>query len=578
LGAAVATTGALGGTLTITDTGTAITDSLTILNSEVNSGTGLNADVYNGQNIVVNGYETVTINSGSVASSVTSSLGTVTVTGDVGGTSAETVNFTGANNVTVGVISADIVNASALTATSGTVLTMTTGSTAQTITGSSGSDRLFGNLTLGSSIDGGAGNDVITAGSGNDTVLGNDGNDTITTGGGAGDSIDGGAGNDTIIATLTAGNKIVGGDGTDVLALAVAATAATATGVSGFERLRATTTGFSQDMVVFLDNPTFTRLQGAAAGITTFSNVGASITTLETTVAGNTSTITRLVDTETNSLTVTLLGAATTTAVTVNDEETINLNTSSTGATILTTLTAADLTTLNITGSNKITIGTLAANTTTAGATLTINGADNTGGVTVSAVNSTTPASITGSFTASNVLTGTAGADTIVGGNAADTIDGGADADVLTGGAGSDIFSFTSAATGVPSSSNFDTITDFGSNSDIIRFSSALSVTAGGTIAAGTASISASGIATFNIADNTLSERLIAVANAIDQTGGPVAGETAVFQFGSDAYVFISDATNGLSATDVLIKLTGVSTTSSAFDLVTITTTDLTLS
>jgi Ca2+-binding RTX toxin-like protein len=264
--------------------------------------------------------------------------------------------------------------------------------------------------------------------------------------------------------------------------------------------------------------------------------------------------------------------------VTVNDEETINLNTSSTGATILTTLTAADLTTLNITGSNKITIGTLAANTTTAGATLTINGADNTGGVTVSAVNSTTPASITGSSTASNVLTGTAGADTIVGGNAADTIDGGADADVLTGGAGSDIFSFTSAATGVPSSSNFDTITDFGSNSDIIRFSSALSVTAGGTIAAGTASISASGIATFNIADNTLSERLIAVANAIDQTGGPVAGETAVFQFGSDAYVFISDAIPFLSATDVLIKLTGVSTTSSAFDLVTITTTDLTLS
>jgi Ca2+-binding RTX toxin-like protein len=266
--------------------------------------------------------------------------------------------------------------------------------------------------------------------------------------------------------------------------------------------------------------------------------------------------------------------------VTVNDEETINLNTSSApGATTLTTLTAADLTTLNITGSNAITIGTLASNTTTAGATLTINGADNTGGVTVSAVNSTTPASITGSSTASNVLTGTAGADTIVGGNAADTIDGGADADVLTGGAGSDIFSFTSAATGLPSSSNFDTITDFGSNSDIIRFSSPLSVTAGGTIAAGTASISASGIATFNIADNTLSERLIAVASAIDQTtSASVAGETAVFQFGSDAYVFISDATNGLSATDVLIKLTGVSTTSSAFDLVTITTTDLTLS
>ncbi len=573
LGSTVATTGTLGGSLTVTDTGTGITDSLTILNTEIASGTGLNANVYNANNLIIVGYETVTVNSGSVSASATSTLGTITVTGDVGGTLAETVNFSGSNNVTVGVITADIVNASALTASSGTVLTMVTNSTAQTVTGSSGIDILFGNTTLASSIDGGAGNDTITAGSGNDTVLGNDGNDTITTGGGAGDNINGGAGNDIVIATLTAGNTIVGGDGTDVLSLAVAGTAATASGVSGFETARLTA-AFTQDMAVFLDNPTFTRVEVTNNVAAVYSNVGSLVTTAASNTTSSSLTATRLVDTTTNSINLIALGNATTTLFQVNDEETINLSSSSAvGAVTITTLTDTDLITLNVTGSNAITIGTLSANSTTTGTTLTINAAANTGGISVSAANSIIPASITGSATGSNaLLTGTGGADTIVGGSAADTITGGLSADILTGGAGTDTFIFANTDTGTPSSTNFDTITDYGSASDVIDHATAtIVITAGGTIGAGVAAISASGIATFNIADSTLALRLTAVAAAITETGAAsAAGEVAAFQFGSDAYVFISDATNGLSATDTLIKLTGISLTNTAFDVVTI--------
>ena len=554
-------------TLTVTDTGTGTDDSVTILNSAVNSTTGLNVNVYASSNLAINGYETVTINSGSIGASATAALGTVTVTGDA--TDKETVKFSGSNNVTVGVITADIVDASALTAASGTVLTMVTNSTATTVIGSAGIDILFGNTALASSVDGGAGNDTITGGTGNDTLLGGDGADTITTGGGAGDSVDGGAGNDVVVATLTAGNKMVGGDGTDVLSLAVAATAATATGVSGFETARSTA-AITQDMVQFLDNSTFTRLEGDFAGTTAFTNVGAGVTTLATTLAGNTSTFARLVDTSSNSLNLVLIGNATTTAITANNEETINVSTSSAvGTTTLTDLTATDLHTLNITGSNAIVFtNAIGANSTTAGTTLTINAAANTGGVTVSAANSTIAASITGSTSASNVLTGTAGTDTIIGGAAADTIAGGGGADVLTGGSGADTFTIvatgTASNTGSSHASSFVTITDFAKSSDMVGFTGAILTAAGGSGAAGQAAISANGRATFNVADSTLALRITATEAGINAAGAAAAGQAAMFTFGSDTYVFISNGVDGITAADVVVKLTGLAISSTS--------------
>lgn len=537
------------GALTVNDTGVAITDTLTITNGAAAT------DAFAGSAFTINGFETVTLTTSGSGAATAQTAGAITLTPDSG---TSTLNITGTNGITTQAITATVIDASGLTGTAALVM----GAAAvnvTSITGSLNSDTLVGDTS--SSISGGAGNDTITGGSGNDTLLGGDGNDTITTNGGSKDSVDGGAGNDTVVATLTAGNVMTGGDGTDVLSLAVAGTAATASGVSGFETLRSTA-AITQDMAVFLDNSTFTTLQGAivAGGTTAFTNVGAGITTLATTVAANTVTAARLVDTTTNSLNVTLLGNATTTAVTANDEETINLSTSSAvGATTLTTLTATDLQTLNIRGSNAITITTLAANSTSTGATLTVDASAATGAVSVSAVNSTIPAIMTGSTTAANTLTGTAGADTIVGGSVNDVIVGGAGQDVLTGGLGADTFTFANTATGTPTALLFDTITDYLSGSDIIDGPGNLTLVAEGSGAAGQAVISATGRATFNIADSTLALRLVAVEAAMTAATA-VANETAVFNFGADSYVFISDGTAGVGATDVLIKITGITT------------------
>ena len=424
LTAGLSTTG-----LTVNDTGVATTDSLTIANN------GSAVDALNGMAVAVNGFETVNITtSGTGGAATQQDVATITLAADSGGTT--TLNISGSNSVvTTGAITANVIDASGLTGSA--VLTMGAAAVGVTsITGSGNSDTLIGDSA--SSISGGAGNDVITGGAGNDTLLGGDGNDTITTGGGASDSVDGGSGNDTIAATLTAGNTIAGGEGTDILSLAVAGTAATASGVSGFETLR-DTGGVTHDMAVFLDNSTFTKLQNA--GVTSiFSNVGSGITTYSNTATGSTATITRLVDSTTNSLTVTGLTGTTLTALTADNEETINLASSSTGAITVGTLTATDLTTLNVTGSGAVTITTLNANSTSAGTTLTIDGSTNTGGVTLSAVNSIIKSAITGSATASNVLTGSTLADTITGGVSADTITGGAGADVLSGGLGTDTY------------------------------------------------------------------------------------------------------------------------------------------
>jgi hypothetical protein len=555
LGINIAAAVAAGQTLTLDAAGSATTDSLAVVNMLTTGDLGSATS-----NITTTDFETVSINTGSYATAATQNLGAVNT-----GTAAVTV--TGSNSLTLaaGFVGASL-DASGITGEA--VLTMSGAATTVTsIKGGALADTLVGDTS--SSIDGGAGNDTITGGSGNDTLLGGDGSDQITNSGGAADSVDGGAGNDTVVASLTQGNTIKGGEGTDILSISSAATAATATGVSGFETLTGTGTSFTQDMAVFLDNATFTTINSsltAGANTLTLTNVGSGITTLNTTTATSTA-LTRLIDAAANSLTVNVTGGQTITAITASNEETINLASTNSTAVTVTTLTDTDLSTLNITGGGKVTISTLAANSTASG-TLKIDGSTNTGGIDVSAANSTLAVNLIGSVSASNtLLTAGAGSDSVTGGSAADTINGGASADVLTGGGGADTFVFSNASTGDPDLNNvvtFDTIADYVSGTDIIDFggtSIAQSADAGAA-AAGHAGV-ASGVVTFNIADDTLLERLIAVEDAISEntngtSGDAAAGDALIFSFGSDSYIFISDATAGVGATDVLIKLTGI--------------------
>jgi len=163
----VAGGGEAAGTVTINDTGTATTDTLTIINSaRVTSGAAVN--VYNSAPFAINGYETVTINTGPVTG-VSNVFGAITLAGDQ--SSNTRLNFTGVNAVNAtAAITASVIDASGITASgTGTAANtaaffMNAAPTATTVIGSAGIDVLLGNAGIASSVDGGAGNDSITGG------------------------------------------------------------------------------------------------------------------------------------------------------------------------------------------------------------------------------------------------------------------------------------------------------------------------------------------------------------------------------------------------------------------------------
>lgn len=168
---------------------------------------------------------------------------------------------------------------------------------------------------------------------------------------------------------------------------------------------------------------------------------------------------------------------------------------------------------------------------------------------------------IIGSATKANTLTGTANADKLTGGAGNDVLVGGAGADVLTGGAGANTFTFAlPGAAGAVSAATADVITDWaaGTGNKIDFGATVLAATAHNVAAvAGTAAVSATGLATFAVADNTLALKLIALSAA---TATDVAGTAAVFTDSGNSYVFVNTDATGTNA-DTLIQLTGVNAT-----------------
>ncbi len=158
-----------------------------------------------------------------------------------------------------------------------------------------------------------------------------------------------------------------------------------------------------------------------------------------------------------------------------------------------------------------------------------------------------------------NTVVGTGFGDVITGGSRADVITGGNGSDKMTGGAGADTFVFAAGSSGgTPSATVFDEITDFAKAADVIQFAS---VAVAGTVAtaqSAQAAINAEGIATFHSSDNTFALKLAAVAGGVHAAGGTNAGELVIFEDAGSSYVFISDAAQGVTANDVLVKLTGV--------------------
>jgi hypothetical protein len=160
-------------------------------------------------------------------------------------------------------------------------------------------------------------------------------------------------------------------------------------------------------------------------------------------------------------------------------------------------------------------------------------------------------------YETSTITTG-AKKDTIVGGVGADTIYGRGGQDTLTGGAGKDSFRFDN---GDSSYLTPDTITDLGATDEVWYGAGTVALSAAVTAVAGSkAKIDDYGVATFN-SETTAPATFSAAATLVEASvfgASGTAGKAALFSYAGDTYMFVSDGTTGLAATDVVIKLTGV--------------------
>jgi hypothetical protein len=120
-------------------------------------------------------------------------------------------------------------------------------------------------------------------------------------------------------------------------------------------------------------------------------------------------------------------------------------------------------------------------------------------------------------------------------------------------------FLVTGTGTNQVTTSAIDTIAYV--SGDVIDFTNA-NISRASAVAAGNnnAGISNVGIATFQNAPGSLNDALTLIAAGIND-GGTAAGEAVVFQFGGKTYVYISDGSNGHSAADVVIEITGAPAT-----------------
>ena len=490
--------GTLSGTQTITVSGAAADDKLDVVMAATTTNAG-------SQTIATTGVEELTITNDKASTT----LGDITTSASSGGST--TVKFVGSQNATLAAtktITATTVDASGLTGTA--ALTMTTASGITTLTGSANADTLLTNVK--STINGGAGNDTITAtGTTDDTLNGGDGKDTITTAAGK-DTVDAGAGDDTVImaANLDYDDvKIDGGAGTDKLSI----TAAQANTIGGYSTankatMDAAVTNFETLKLDSLSGQTAIDMSdlwnlntielgkngtGATDAITANSTIS-KVVDATTVVYNHKATV------ATDKLTLTMAdatGSADSLSFKLADSvsadfgqvaaagvETINVNSTktATGTSTINTLDFTDaaaggLQTLNITGNVGFTSDLGSSTLTTVDASgSTVTGVN---GMTINATATTKATTFTGSSAKDTFYAGSAadtlnggggddrlygfsGNDTINGGVGADTIDGGAGNDTINGGAGDDII-LTSGGT--------DTI-DGGDGNDTLKISS----------------------------------------------------------------------------------------------------------
>ncbi|WP_325099752.1 calcium-binding protein, partial [Aquamicrobium zhengzhouense] len=220
---------------------------------------------------------------------------------------------------------------------------------------------------------------------------------------------------------------------------------------------------------------------------------------------------------------------------------------------------STSLSDLDITGAGTVNITTTAL---AVAANASVDASAATGAFTFNAAAATNNGlAITGSSSAVNNITGSGQADVITGGAGADTLTGGAGADTLTGGAGNDQFRFAAGDTGATA---LDWITDLnlgsnvvGGQADTLAFQNA---GATATVVALTSGQQTTVSAAADLAAAALA--VAAIANAD--------GATVQFTYGADTFIFHNVDGNATydAAADVLVKVTGVTGTLDASDII----------
>jgi len=572
----------LAGTLTITDTGTATTDSVTINNTAL-----VADDMGDAEAITINGYETATIVANSVGGVTSQDFAALTMAVDTGG--ASVLNITGNSPMTTtGTTGIATIDASGMTGEGVGTATFTMGGVgtgATTITGSPGRDTLLAANTA-TTLNGGAGNDVLTGGTAGDTINGGDGIDTINTGAGAlattVDTVDGGAGNDVItvgqgtstinggagddsidmVGTLSTGDVINGGEGTDTILLNASPTAATAGQVSGFERVQLDLSGGTVNFATMGANAGFTTATASAA-TTTFSNATATVAQLE--LDGGASTLvtfSRLVDGTTDTLDIETTAAQTIADISVVHEETITIDAADGAFTISTAFTNTDMTSLTASGDNAVDLGT-----STGVSIATVDASAMTAQFTAVMATSVVAMTVTGPATAAGIITTGAGADTVTGGsggdnfttgNGADVVSLGAGNDTVNAGAGNDTITNTSGTGAITGGIGSDTFTGgtgvetyvqgFAVSTAPTAFSIAAGI--GGAIAAGDSLTFGNGVDVIN-SFGTTTDDIINVAANVGATlaTSALAGRNANDLAAADDIQFLSGAWDAAAQT-----------------------------
>jgi S-layer protein len=389
---------------------------------------------------------------------------------------------------------------------------------------------------------------TVALGQGDDKLL----NSTVSATTFTGATFDGGEGNDTVAASLlTVGNaskftnfETLGldkgnGTSTDISVLS---------GITGLSLLSATSGATA----------TYTSVTPAKA-LTVGATTGGGTTVIDfgSTVSGSSDAYT-VTFAATGATTVAGRSAVNAGTLSIEGIEAVTLVSGGSGYTANSVvLKNANARTLTISGDQSTTVdfntafgADNVASTSSSGVSL-IDASALTGSLTLNVANvKNAYAGITvkGGSNADNITlttetgSGTAGY-TVIAGDGNDTITTANEASTLTGGLGNDTFDVTATKSGVASASGADsalritTITDFAS---------------GDTIKMGNTTVATSGKASVTTATS--------LTNAVDLALVGVAQNAAAwFVYGSDTYVVVEgDAQDGLSANDMIVKLTGV--------------------